>query len=145
MNDEIKVGEYIRTNNDHIAKIKRIELDEIDKLLKWYVYDEKEFEMNVIKEKYINKPYIKNHKFNIMDLIESKDMCTIEYYVRKYGKRITRRFEVYKLNNILNFENAHFNFNYDLETKKWLGGKGYNPVIKGIITKEMFKSVEYEV
>ena len=31
MENEIKVGEFIRTNQGHIGKIKRIELEEIDK------------------------------------------------------------------------------------------------------------------
>ena len=40
MGNKIEVGEYIRTTEDGIiGKVKRIELDEIDKSLKWYVFD----------------------------------------------------------------------------------------------------------
>lgn len=61
---EIEVGEYVRTNNGVIGKLIRIERDDIDISLKWYVfYDGK-------NERYINKPYITNHSFNIIDLVE---------------------------------------------------------------------------
>ena len=42
MENKIEIGEYIRTTEDGIiGKVKRIELDEIDKSLKWYVFDKK--------------------------------------------------------------------------------------------------------
>ena len=68
--EEIRVGNYIRTNRGHIGKLKRIELDQYDTFLKWYIYDEKLFEINIVKETYINKPYIVKHSPNIIDLIE---------------------------------------------------------------------------
>ena len=71
----IKIGDYVRTNDGHIGKLKRIELDKIDKSLKWFVFDHKEFEMNIIKEEYINKPYITNSSSNIIDLIEKRRLC----------------------------------------------------------------------
>lgn len=72
MND-IKVGEYIRTNDGIVSKLKRIEFDKNDTSLKWYVFDKKEYGINIIKESYINKPYIKSHSKNIIDLIEVGD------------------------------------------------------------------------
>lgn len=58
LNKKIEVGDYIRTNRGIIGKIKRIELDENDTSLKWYVLDKKRPDMNIIDEVYINKPYI---------------------------------------------------------------------------------------
>ena len=71
---EIEVGEYIRTNQGIIGKIKRIELDKTDKSLKWYVFDKKRPDMNIIDEIYINKPYIVNHSKKLIDLIEVTDI-----------------------------------------------------------------------
>ena len=71
---EIEVGEYIRTNQAIIGKIKRIELDKTDKSLKWYVFDKKRPDMNIIDEIYINKPYIVKHSKQLIDLIEVGDI-----------------------------------------------------------------------
>lgn len=70
---DIKVGDSIRTNEGIIGKLKRIELDEIDKNLKWYVFDKKRPDMNIIDEIYINKPYITKYSKNLIDLIEVGD------------------------------------------------------------------------
>lgn len=71
--EEIKVREYLRTVSGYIGKVKRIEFDKIDKNLKWYVFDYKEPKLNIIKEIYINKPYIVKHSFELIDLIEVGD------------------------------------------------------------------------
>lgn len=125
MENKIKVGEYIRTYNGIIGKVKRIELDEIDKSLKWYVFDKKRYDMNIIDEIYINKPYIKKHSFNIIDLIEEGDFIKIkdEYFE-----------DVYLI----------------LDTESWLNRvkrEMLNDYFKlvSIVTKEQFKSIEYEV
>lgn len=70
---EIEVGDFIRDNEGIIGQIKRIELDNIDKSLIWYVFDRKMPDINIIKEVYINKPYIVKHSKNIIDLIEVGD------------------------------------------------------------------------
>lgn len=72
---EIKVEDYIRTNEGIIEKIKRIEFDKNDTSLKWYVFDKKRSDMNVIDEIYINKTYITKHSKNIIDLIEERRLC----------------------------------------------------------------------
>lgn len=72
---EIEVGEFVRTNEGIIGKIKRIELDNIDKSLKWYVFDRKAPDINMIKEEYINKPYITKHSKKLIDLIEVRRFC----------------------------------------------------------------------
>ena len=126
MGNKIEVGEYIRTTEDGIiGKVKRIELDEIDKSLKWYVFDKKRYDMNIIDEIYINKPYIKSHSFNIIDLIEEGDFIKIkdEYFE-----------DVYLI----------------LDTESWLNRvkrEMLNDYFKlvSIVTKEQFKIVEYEV
>lgn len=72
---EIEVGDYIRTNKGHIGILKRIELDKYDMGLKWYIFDHKEFEINIVKEEYINKPDIVNFSKKIIDLIEKRRLC----------------------------------------------------------------------
>ena len=69
----IEVGDFIRTDDGIIGKIKRIELDNTDKTLKWYVFDRKRLDMNMTVEAYINKPYIVKYSKNIIDLIEVGD------------------------------------------------------------------------
>lgn len=125
MENKIQVEEYIRTYDGIIGKVKRIELDEIDKSLKWYVFDKKRYDMNIIDEIYINKPYIKKHSFNIIDLIEEGDFIKIkdEYFE-----------DVYLI----------------LDTESWLNRvkrEMLNDYFKlvSIVTKEQFKIVEYEV
>ena len=73
MSRDIKVGDYIRTSHGHIGKIKRIENDKSDKGLKWYVYEEKEYDINILKEVYINKPYIVDASSDIRDLVREGD------------------------------------------------------------------------
>lgn len=118
MENEIKVGEWIRTNWGHIGKLKRIELDKNDKGLKWYVFDHKEFEINIIKEEYNNKPDIVKYSPNIIDLIEVGDYvngCRVQGF---YDDTI----ELFGLlHNILTED------------------------IKTIVTKEQFASIEYKV
>ena len=130
MGNKIEVGEYIRTTEDGIiGKVKRIELDEIDKSLKWYVFDKKRYDMNIIDEIYINKPYIKSHSFNIIDLIEVGDILK------------------YRLNNFSNID-VVIRVTEGRTLKEYLSVKGYslNQIkILSLITKEQFKSVEYEV
>lgn len=125
MESKIQVEEYIRTYDGIIGKVKRIELDEIDKSLKWYIFDKKRYDMNIVDEVYINKPYIKKHSFNIIDLIEIGDFIKIkdEYFE-----------DVYLI----------------LDTESWLNRvkrEMLNDYFKlvSIVTKEKFKNVEYEV
>lgn len=75
---DIEVGDFVRTNDGQIGKLKRIERDDIDTSLKWYVfYDGK-------NERYINKTYIVKHSKNIIDLIEECDYVNgLEVYKGK--------------------------------------------------------------
>ncbi len=65
--EEIKVGDFIRTNDGQIGKLIRIERDDIDTSLKWYVFNDAK------NERYVNKPYITKYSKNIIDLIEIGD------------------------------------------------------------------------
>lgn len=121
--EEIKVGEYIRTNSGTIAKLKRIEFDKADKDLKWYFYDKKEFGINIVKEECINKPYIVKHSPYIVDLIEKDD------YVNGY-----------KVKQVLN-PNMHG----DLQIICVGGEIRYAHAIKTIVTKEQFNQMKYIV
>lgn len=131
MESKIQVGEYIRTNDGIIGKIKRIELDETDKSLKWYVFDKKRYDMNFIDEIYINKPYIKKHSSNVIDLLEVGDILK------------------YRLNNLSSIDVSEVILVTEgRKLKEYLSVKGYslNQIeILSLITKEQFKIVEYEV
>lgn len=126
MENEIKVGEFIRTNRGHIGKIKRIELDKIDKSLKWYVFDHKEFEINIIKEEYINKPYIVKHSSDLIDLIEEGD------YVN--GEIVT------KIKEWNSSKDGYFRYAVTCHYEIIRADE-----IKTIVTKEMMESVSYKV
>lgn len=65
--EEIKVGDFIRTNDGQIGKLIRIERDDIDTSLKWHVFNDAK------NERYVNKPYITKYSKNIIDLIEIGD------------------------------------------------------------------------
>ena len=64
----IKVGEKIRCNDGLIGELVRVERDDIDISLKWYVFNDGK------NERYVNKPYIVKHSKNIIDLIEVGDI-----------------------------------------------------------------------
>lgn len=82
--EEIQIGEYVRTNDGKIGKLIRIERDDIDISLKWYVFDDRK------NERYINKPYIVKHSKNIIDLIEVGDIVN--------GEKVIEIFNSYFLN-----------------------------------------------
>lgn len=119
---EIEVGEYIRTNDGIIGKLKRIELDNIDKSLKWYVFTAKIPDKNIIDEVYINKPYIIKHSKNIIDLIEIYD------YVNYFPV-----FDIIAYNDgrkEIRLSNGNILGNKNIET---------------IWTKEQLKTIEYNI
>lgn len=120
---EIKVEEYVRTDDGIIGKIKRIELDKNDISLKWYVFEKKRPDINIINEVYINKPYIVKHSKNIIDLIEAGDYVN-GMLVRK--GRVANGEEKLLVGNHL------------------IHGMALDVVnIKSIVTKEQFQKIEY--
>ena len=75
----------------------------------------------------------------LFDLLEDEDLVVIEYYVKKYKGRITRIFEVSKFKDMVLFENRHCDFRFSLENNEWIDGKGFNPKLITVMTKEKFK------
>lgn len=121
--EEIKVGEYIRTNNGEIGKLTQIEFDEIDKNLKWYFYDDKKH-----YKRCVNKPNIVNHSFNKIELIEKGD------YIN--GKCIEEIVEL----------QGQICLFYDLEMPMQCGLRFFTEKdIKTIVTKQRFEDVQYTV
>lgn len=87
---------------------------------------------------------ITKHSFNIIDLLETDDIVVLEYYVEKYGKRIIRKFEAFKYDTLIKFNNIHCDFLYDLNEKKWTEEE-YDIQIKQILTHEQFEANAYKV
>lgn len=117
--EEIKVGEYIRTNYGEIGQYVGIDS-------KWAMYD---YDFNGNKSSCKYNELVK-HSPNIIDLIEVGD------YVN--GNK------VFATNNRINDngEKVILTENYDEWTDN---GVISNKDIKTIVTKEQFKSVSYEV
>ena len=131
MENEIKVGEYIRTEFGEIGQVFAIEENP-----KRYFYDE--YGNNVIENSIVK------HSPNLIDIIEDNDFCKIEFYSPRYKKRGTRIFEVSKIDEYITFENMHC----DLFMKNGEWGnhdKDLNPIIKELYTKEMMDSISYKV
>lgn len=123
---EIKVGEYVRTDKGIIAKI--------DKEMK-----------NLQMLKFLDVEYgnIIKHSNNIKDLIEDKDFVKIEFYSERYEKRVTRIFEVSRIEEkYITFENMHCDL-FMIDGKWSNRDKLLNPIIKSILTHEQFRSLEY--
>lgn len=129
--NKIQVGYYVRTNEGIIGKIKRIEFDKTDKSLKWYVFDKKRPDLNVIEEVYINKPYIVQHSKNIKDLIIEEDILR------------------YKLKGLKNEYITVVKKCYDARSNEnWLLINGYKleqVEILEILTKEQYKENCFKV
>ncbi len=138
---DIKIGEFVRTKKGIIAKVQSyqdiIYYDGSGKKAIFYNY---ETDKGIIADIDIAK-----HSKNVIKLLKEEDLVVLEYYVRKYGKRVTRIFEIIIGKNTIYFDNAHCSFTYDLEKKRWIDGKGYNPQVKYILTKEQFNKDKYKV
>lgn len=129
---EIEVGEYTKSISG--------EIDKVDAL-----YGMIENTVHLEKHKWQNVKNIVKHSKNIIDLIEDKDIVTLEYYVSKYRKRIQRKFEVETLENDICFLNNRCSFLYDREKQKFIDGEAFNPKIVSIVTHEQFSNIEYKV
>lgn len=142
MKNKIEVGEYIRTYEGIIGKV----LEDED-IRENGVYIDTTFLDDYVDEtNFVKYEDIKKHSLNLIDLIEENDIVKLEYYVRKYGKRITRRFEIEHISDeVIYFDNRYCSFCYDLKQHLYRDGKGYNPKLKSIVTKEQFKSIEYNI
>lgn len=117
MKDEIKVGEYIRT----YAGI----IDKVDSL-----YEKIDNTIHLENQKWFDTKNIKKHSSNIIDLIEQGDYVNgiKTFLIEKaigYGDKGQEGILINKI-----YTNCKFIPKDD---------------IKSIVTKEQFKSVEYEV
>ena len=117
---EIEIGEYVRTSDGKIGKFIRIEFDEVDESLKWYVFLGKD-KFGIEREIYRLKPYIVAHSKNIIDLIEKGDF--VNGYYCKYITDI-------------NTGEKHL-CNYDLNVMQWIPLKDID-VWYNILTKEQY-------
>lgn len=123
MNNEIEVGEWIRTNNGVIGKLIRIERDDIDTSLKWHVFNDGK------NERYINKPYIVKHSKNKIALVECGD------YVN--GSKVLEIMED------INTGERHLEMTSNYTNQEIGDCTIYDKDIKTIVTKESFKEREY--
>ena len=133
MEDKIEVGEYVRTNDGMLGKLLRIERDDIDTSLKWYVLyvPNSPFAKG---ELYTNKPYIVKHSKNIIDLIEVGD------YVN--GMLVTTIINMDENGNYIPCRIILCNRDGDCTLPPL---KIYEKDIKSIVTKEQFETLEYKL
>lgn len=130
--EEIKVGEYVRTKQGYIAKIIRT----TDEFIHFDNTIHNSYEESVLLHltdkygKYDQRQDIVSHSFSIIDLIQVGD------YVN--GMRIFTTYN--RIND--NGEKVVLAENYNEWTDD---GVISNNDIKSIVTKEQFKSIEYEV
>ena len=76
---------------------------------------------------------------NIIELLEDSDFVELEYKSPKYRKRITRIFEVSKLDDgFITFENCHCYFFIKENAKKITDKICKNIKIKSVLTHEEF-------
>ena len=135
---EICVNDYVRTKTGNITKVLKVK----DTVL-WT--DEFIDVFCRYNEGVIKKNDILKYSKNIIDLIEDEDIVILEYKSPKYRERITRKFEVSKIDDDIRFENSHCDFRCKVGDKKITDMICKNIKIKSIVTKEQFKNIEYIV
>ena len=138
----MKVGDYVRTKYG----IKQIYEIDNNKTVWKYKFKLKKQDGNGCVDLgcFSDSDVIKSSP-NIIDLIEENDLLKIEYYSLRYEERVTRLFEVtYKDEKYINLDNAKCDFMLiDGDWKK--SDKALEPIIKSIVTKEQFSSMEYKI
>lgn len=137
----MKVGDYVRLDRcQGINKIEDFDEDRNKYILEDVIGDEWGEETFLLDENDVI-----NYSSNIIDLIEEGDFIKIEFFSNRYSKRLERIFEVdYVINKSICFENGHCQLN--ILDGKWSNqDEELNPIIKTIVTKEQFKSMEYKV
>lgn len=139
---EIKVGEYIRTKEGIIGKVKIIEGYCVHNLYLDLYFD---IYSNMREHPNIMEFDVVKHSTNIIELLEDEDVVILEYKSPKYKKRISRKFEVCRIEDSIFFENAHCYFNYKVGDRQITDTLCKNIKIKSIVTKEQFKRMEYKL
>jgi hypothetical protein len=121
-NEEIQVGEYVRTKSGKIGKVLDITNVTMQKrkkyLIKWDISTAYYISLNIVK-----------HSPNIIDLIEVGDYVNglKVYDIEKAENMVTKKDCI-----AINMQNLGSTILYEKS-------------IKSIVTKEQFKSMEYEV
>ena len=123
----MKVGDYVRTKDGYISRIKELGINVYTDLGCW------------------SEDYVIKSSPNIIDLIEVGDLLKIEYYSLRYERRVERLFEVtFNEDNYIALENTHCDFR--IIDGEWLeNDKELQPIIKSILTKERFLRMEYRI
>lgn len=135
MNDEIKVGSYIRTKENGICKLLA---NDVNANGNYTGYVDRPF--------WLRRKNIVKHRPNIIDLVEVGDLVEIEYHAPRYEERVTRLFEVVNTNMHIVFRNVHCELIYTIANNEWaFGDKKLKPIIKGIVTKEQMEKIMYKV
>ena len=125
MENKIKVGEYIRTEYGIIGKILEDEdIAENGVYIDTTFLDDYADETNFVKYKDIKK-----HSFNIIDLIEEGDYVNGIYVEKNNGRYLGTLECCYQDSSLGHIEYIKI-FPYEIHS---------------IVTKEQFKSAEYEV
>ena len=120
--EEIKVGEYIRTKSGNIGKVLDITNVTMQKRKKYLI------KWNISKAYYITATTIVKHSPNIIDLIEVGDYVNGIKIIS-----IIEQADIKKHIELCGFDNDYLNIKFD------------EIDIKDIVTKEQFNQVKYEV
>lgn len=137
----MKIGDYVRTKygigkyiDDEVKSLRIIVIDS-------YIANDHNEDYRYV----ITRDEIIKSSPNIIELLEEHDFITIEYYSLRYDKRVERIFEVdYKDKEFMTLKNAYCDFrlkNNEFNDKD----KVLEPIIKSILTKEQFESMEYKI
>lgn len=148
---ELKEGMYVRTDDGYIFEIKELlekgkYNDSDNKIVQRFRIDGM-YKKNddYIETDYMYSDWVIKASYNIIDLIEEKDLLEIEYFSLRYKKRVTRLFEVtFKDERYINLDNAKCQFM--LIDNDWSNSdKELEPIIKSIVTKEQFSQISYNL
>ena len=139
MKDKLEPNMYVRLVND-VEDI--VVINKIANVFETTILTENDG--SIYQGEYTKENVVKA-SYNIIDLIEEKDLLEIEYFSLRYEKRVTRLFEVtYKEGRFINLDNAKCQFM--LIDNDWTDNdKELEPIIKSIVTKEQFSSMEYRL
>ena len=137
--ETLNVGMYVRLVND-VEDI--VVINKIANVFETTILTENDG--SIYQGEYTKENVIKA-SYNIIDLIEEKDLLEIEYFSLRYEKRVTRLFEVtYKEGRFINLDNAKCQFM--LIDNDWTDNdKELEPIIKSVVTKEQFESMKYSL
>lgn len=118
---EIEVGEHVRTEHQGIGKVERIEFDNDEKENYYFLNNLfGTWEREIIK-----------HSKNIIDLIEKGDYVNREQVIKDNFDNLIVPTTIFS-NGLMNTAEIYWSKLKDTD-------------IRSIVTKEQFKSVEYEV